>query len=224
MTLDSNSTEMAIFCDFDGTFSVEDVGSTLARTYLPERRSSLWEKFSRGELDPWHYTVELLEGFDFSENETEAFLETISLDPGAFDLVRWCGLQKIPFRILSDGFDKNLDRIQRQKNISFEYDANHLEYEKDRWHISAGHPNAACGCGTGVCKKGRIQEFVKKNPGVHTVHIGNGRVSDLCASLFVDYVFAKETLAEELERQDRRFFEFNDLREVISILETLPIP
>ena len=69
----------------------------------------------------------------------------------------------------------------------------HLEFLEDRWHVTPGYPDVSCGCGTGVCKKSRIQKFIVENPEVRTVHIGNGRVSDLCASLFVDYVFAKHT-------------------------------
>ena len=41
---------LAIFCDFDGTFSVQDVGSTLAQQRLPEKRARLWERFADGEV------------------------------------------------------------------------------------------------------------------------------------------------------------------------------
>ena len=41
---------LAVFCDFDGTFSVEDVGSTLARQRLAERRRQLWSRFEKGEF------------------------------------------------------------------------------------------------------------------------------------------------------------------------------
>ena len=41
---------LAVFCDYDGTFAKQDVGSTLAKRYAGERRGALWERLSRGEL------------------------------------------------------------------------------------------------------------------------------------------------------------------------------
>ena len=221
MTSSTQNFSLAIFCDFDGTFAIEDVGSTLARKHLSKRRSLLWEKLIMGDLDPWRYASELFGGFEFSEAETDKFLESVSLDPGAQDLLRWCKVREVPFRILSDGFDRNLDKIQQHQQVFFDYDANHLEFLEDRWHVTPGYPDVSCGCGTGVCKKSRIQKFIVENPEVRTVHIGNGRVSDLCASLFVDYVFAKQTLAEELEERNHRFIKFDTLFDVIDSLDKI---
>lgn len=210
---------MAVFCDFDGTFSVEDVGSTLARTHLAERREELWKRLAGGELTPWSYNLELLEGFRLPEAELDRFLATVRLDPGARELVGWCDDRGVPFRILSDGFDRNLDRLQELNDLRFAYDANHLEYRSGGWHISPGYPNTACGCGTGVCKRARIAAYLRANPGVQTVHVGNGRVSDLCAALCVDHPFAKDTLAEELSQRGVPFEPFETLRDVVAVLE-----
>ncbi|MEZ4291133.1 MAG: hypothetical protein R3E53_11600 [Myxococcota bacterium] len=88
-----------------------------------------------------------------------------------------------PLRILSDGFDWNLERLQSIHRVHFDFMANHLEYEGDVWRISPGRPNPACGCGTGSCKRGIISAYRAANPGAFCVHIGNGRVSDLCGAL-----------------------------------------
>jgi 2-hydroxy-3-keto-5-methylthiopentenyl-1-phosphate phosphatase len=53
------------------------------------------------------------------------------------------------------------------------------------------------------------------------VHIGNGRVSDLCACRTADVVFAKDTLAEELTRQGVGYEPFETLHEVVEGLERL---
>ena len=68
---------LAIFCDFDGTFSVQDVGSTLAQQQLPEKRARLWARFDEGEFTAWSYVMALLDGFEFPEKDLERFLETI---------------------------------------------------------------------------------------------------------------------------------------------------
>ncbi len=211
---------LAVFCDFDGTFSVQDVGSTLARRYAADRRPAQWARLERGELTPWEYNMEILNGLSVSEQDLEAFLQTVELDPGAHALVSWCEKHGIPFLILSDGFDRNLDRLQEIHEIAFDYLCNHLEYENGIWKIAPTGLNPhECDCGTGNCKRGRIRRFVERNPGVRTVHIGNGRVSDTCGAEEANFAFAKGTLADELTHRGVAFHEFETLHDVVRILE-----
>ena len=191
---------LAVFCDFDGTFSVQDVGSTLARERLAARRRMLWARFEQGEFTAWSYVVELFDGFELPQAELFRFLETITLDPGARGLVDWCAKVRVPFQILSDGFDWNLDRLQEIHDVRFAYRANHLEYEGDVWRIAPGAPNPDCNCGTGTCKRGLIAAYRKANPKTWCVHIGNGRVSDQCGAGrgYDTLVFATGTRARDL--------------------------
>jgi alpha-galactosidase len=210
---------VAVFCDFDGTFAVQDVGSQIARRYAAARRTELWPRLERGELDAWSYNMALLDGLALPEADLEAFLRTVELDPGARDLVAWCERQRVPFRVLSDGFDRNLDRLQQLHGLRFAYDANRLRYENGAWRIAARWPDASCACGTGVCKRARIAEFRGRHPGVPVVHIGNGRVSDLCASEASDRVFAKDSLADVLAERGIPFERFVTLHDVVARLE-----
>jgi alpha-galactosidase len=210
---------LAVFCDFDGTFAVQDVGSTIARRYAGDRRPALWAQLEQGLLGAWEYNLKLLDGLRLPERELEEFLRTIELSPGARELVAWCEARGVPFRVLSDGFDYNLDRLQALHGIRFEYDANHLRYEEGAWRIEARHPNPACECGTGTCKRLRIEQFRAEHPALTVVHIGNGRVSDLCAALAADVVFAKDSLAEELARRGLPFEPFETLLDVLPGLE-----
>lgn len=209
---------LAIFCDFDGTFSVQDVGSTLAQKLLPEKRARLWKRFEQGEFTPWSYAHALFDGLVLPEKDLDAFLETIDLDPGSRALLAWCEDEGVPFRILSDGFDWNLDRLQAMNRVVFEHNANHLEYHGDVWRIHPGRPNPACGCGTGSCKRGLIGLYREAHPDAFCVHIGNGRVSDLCGALEADLAFAKDTLAPALEEQGHPYRPFDTLDDVIEVL------
>jgi 2-hydroxy-3-keto-5-methylthiopentenyl-1-phosphate phosphatase len=211
--------QLAVFCDFDGTFSVQDVGSTLARERLAERRRALWMRFEQGEFTAWSYVVELFEGFVLPQHELARFLETIELDPGAKGLVAWCNAERVPFRILSDGFDWNLERLQQIHGVRFAYHANHLEYAGDVWQIAPGGPDPACGCGTGTCKRSLIAAHRRAHPGAYCVHIGNGRVSDQCGAIEADLAFAKDTLADALRERGRAFVPFSTLDDVRGVLE-----
>jgi len=213
--------KLAVFCDFDGTFSRQDVGATLAQRLAADRRPKYWASYERGEITAWEYNLQILDRLPLPLADLEAFLHTIELDPGARSLVAWCESHGVPFRVLSDGFDLNLNLLQVLHGVRFAYDANRLRYEAGRWRIRAGFPDPACGCGTGCCKRGRIEAFRRTAPGATLVHIGNGRVSDLCGALAADVVFAKDSLATELARRAAPFVPFATLLDVIPHLERL---
>jgi alpha-galactosidase len=213
---------LAVFCDFDGTFSMQDVGATIAARHGGPRRPAVWARYERGEIRAWDYNLEILDGLALPERELEAFLQgEVTLDPGARGLLSWCEARGVPFRVLSDGFDWNLNRLQAIHAVRFAYTANHLRYERGRWRIRAGRPDASCGCGTGTCKGGYIRSFRASHPGARLVHIGNGRVSDTCGALTADVAFAKDSLAAELTRRGVAFHPFTTLRDVIPGLEAL---
>ncbi|MEE8580700.1 MAG: HAD-IB family phosphatase [Myxococcota bacterium] len=215
---------LALFCDFDGTFSVQDVGATIARERAGDRRPALWARYERGELSAWDYNMELLDGLVLPEEELDRFLGGIELDPGAKPLLDWCRERGFPLTILSDGFDHNLKRLQRMHGIHFPFAANRLRYEGDTWRIAPGYPDPNCRCGTGTCKRGRITAYRKERPGAFCVHIGDGRVSDLCGALAADLTFAKGSLAEVLEDWGRAYLPFASLFDVIAELEALLEP
>jgi 2-hydroxy-3-keto-5-methylthiopentenyl-1-phosphate phosphatase len=212
---------LAVFCDFDGTFAVQDVGSTLARRHAAEIRPALWARYERGEITAWEYNVEIFSSLDLPREEVDAFLRTIELDPGARELVGWCDRNEIPFCVLSDGFDYNLDRLREIHELPFPYQANHLTIGDGHWRIEAGRENPECFCGTGLCKSRCIGIFRAQHPGVAVVHIGNGRVSDTCGALAANLTFAKESLAEELSNRGIRFEPFETLLDVVAGLERL---
>jgi 2-hydroxy-3-keto-5-methylthiopentenyl-1-phosphate phosphatase len=143
------------------------------------------------------------------------------LDPGARALLSWCQQRAVPFRVLSDGFDWNLNRLQAIHGVRFTHTANHLHYERGRWRIRAGAPDTGCGCGTGVCKGAILQRFRDANPGVPLVHVGNGRVSDTCGAVAADLAFAKDSLALELSARGISFEPFETLHDVIPVLDGL---
>ena len=210
---------LAVFCDFDGTFSVQDVGATLARHHGGERRAEQWARYERGEITPWEYNREILDGLPVDTEALEEFLRSVDLDPGARHLLDWCDARRVPFRILSDGFDWNLNRLQALHGVRFAYTANHLRVEHGRWRIAPGAPDARCGCGTGTCKAGVLRAYRARHPGAHLVHIGNGRVSDSCGAIEADTAFAKDSLAESLARRGEPFLAFETLSDALPHLE-----
>jgi 2-hydroxy-3-keto-5-methylthiopentenyl-1-phosphate phosphatase len=220
----AQATSISLFCDFDGTYSVQDVGSTLARIHLCDRREELWRRYEAGEFDPWGYNIELFSGFRLPKSELHGFLATIDLDPGARALQAFCAENDIRFRILSDGFDYNLDWLQHHHGVEFDSEANHLVYsgvEGDEWSISPGRRKDSCSCGTGTCKRGIIRARRKERPGSFCIHVGNGRVSDLCGAEEADLAFAKDTLAAAMRERKLPYEPFESLHDVVARLDEL---
>ena len=58
---------LAVFCDFDGTFSVQDVGATLAKIHAGDRRPVMWARYERGEITAWEYNLEILDRLPLPE-------------------------------------------------------------------------------------------------------------------------------------------------------------
>ncbi|MEM9487848.1 MAG: alpha-galactosidase [Myxococcota bacterium] len=213
--------QLAVFCDFDGTFAVDDIGATLGRRRIGSRGKELFARYQRGEVTAWQLTFEILDGMDLPRAELDEYLAGITIDPGARGLMAWCNQRDIPFRILSDGFDYNLERIQELHGVSFEFDCNQLRYEGDTWRISPGHPDPACICTTGTCKRSHIQAWRAEHPAAFCVHIGNGRISDLCGALTADLTFAKDSLADALSERGAAHELFDSLRDVTARLDQL---
>ena len=53
------------------------------------------------------------------------------------------------------------------------------------------------------------------------MHVGNGRVSDLCGALAADVAFAKDTLADALAAEGVAYERFATLHDVVAGLERL---
>ncbi len=114
-----------------------------------------------------------------------------------------------------------MNRLQKIHGVRFAFDANQLRFDAGVWRIHASARNRACGCGTGNCKRQRIEAFRVRAPEATLVHIGNGRVSDTCGALAADFVFAKDSLAVELTKRGVEYESFNTLHDVIAHLEKL---
>ncbi len=219
MSVVAEDLPVAVFCDFDGTFIDQDVGAGIARRHLTHARDALWRRYEEGGLDAWTYAVELFTGFDLPEADRIAFLDAIAIDPGAERLVALCRAQGWHFEVLSDGFDANIDHLRARFGVDFEYRANRLEVGEKGWQLAPGGRPEGCACGTGTCKRRVIEAFRAEHGDAFVVHVGNGRVSDLCGALAADLAFAKDTLAPALDAVGRAYVRFDDLGDVVEVLE-----
>ncbi|MHA1304262.1 MAG: MtnX-like HAD-IB family phosphatase [Candidatus Heimdallarchaeaceae archaeon] len=212
----------AIFCDFDGTITCDDVGKALLSTYGQEN----WQYYDQLVIDGKIGTREALINqwgmLRASEKQVQKIIEKIKVDPTFHDFYNWIKEKKEwLFVIVSDGFRSYIEQILLKHGVNpdeIEIKANEMVIEGDKAKLTFLTPPCSHDCAN--CKYSHVLE--KKEVGYKIVYIGDGLSDIFPARELADIIFAKanEDLAERL-KGDKRLIVFNDFKEVQEYLKTL---
>jgi 2-hydroxy-3-keto-5-methylthiopentenyl-1-phosphate phosphatase len=107
--------------------------------------------------------------------------------------------------VLSSGFHELIEPLLARERVRLEVRANRLDPRPDGWGVLWRDPEPCPVCGD-LCKRRSL-------PAGPLAYVGDG-YSDRCAALVADRVFARDGLAEWLEREGVRFEPFGDLYDV----------
>jgi 2-hydroxy-3-keto-5-methylthiopentenyl-1-phosphate phosphatase len=215
---------MQVFCDFDGTISVQDATDfILARFAAPEWRDieAQWKKGAIGSAQCMRHQVALIRA---TRQQLDTALDEIEIDPSFPAFAGYCHSQRIPLTILSDGVDYFIHRIlARHRLPPLPVIANQLTIHGQngdkRYRLALPFSQAACESGAGMCKC----RCVRAAAGTR-VYVGDGR-SDFCIADKSDLLFAKGKLAEFCERQGIAFIRYRRFADVTRALKTrVPTP
>jgi 2-hydroxy-3-keto-5-methylthiopentenyl-1-phosphate phosphatase len=112
--------------------------------------------------------------------------------------------------ILSSGFVELIEPVLEREGVTLEVHANRLDVRADGW-LPVWRDDAQCAeCGE-ACKRGGLPT------GSPVVYVGDG-VSDHCAALAADRVFARDKLVRYLERKGVPFEPFEDFVQLAASL------
>lgn len=218
--------KIKIFCDFDGTITLNDVWMAIGNYFIRDRKT--WKRVIAdfesqliGARECLLKEVSLVENFD-----TDKFNEIIDGQPidGTFKpFLKFCKYNSIPVVILSDGMDYYIERILRKNGIEIEYYSNHCEVETDRnvcpTGLSLTFPYSDSECTKcGCCKRNFILNLTTDDE--VSVLIGDG-YSDVCPVKYADIVFAKKSLASYCWKNNITYFDFKTFEDVQRKLERL---
>ncbi|HWI64818.1 MAG TPA: MtnX-like HAD-IB family phosphatase [Symbiobacteriaceae bacterium] len=196
---------LVVLSDFDFTISQVDVGDLITDTLCPpspetvravqagEAGSKVWWRDSMARADMAR-AAELADG--------------VAIDPHFPAFAAWCRSLGIPLAVVSDGFWYYISRILGREGLG------HLPVFCNEMpgpgQLAFPHANPACDrCG--CCKAGVARRLHES--GARIVYVGDG-TSDMYASAFVDWVFAKGSLARFLSERGTPFFAFDSFAEV----------
>ncbi len=221
-----------IFIDFDGTISTIDTGIAMIDTLDGDEAWELEWRWRRGEID----SMQCMEGqwglWKRSAVELYEFIDSLEIDPAFDSLVRGVMRAGAGLVVVSDGLDFYVDRmlakigwqtcpgervIERPGKCIPRF-ANHAEVSDEGVVLSFPHRDPECSdCGN--CKTAHLKRLRKHFTRIF--YIGDGH-SDLCGAPYADVVFAKEALAEHLEKQKCPFHRFSTLQDVCDVLLSPP--
>jgi 2,3-diketo-5-methylthio-1-phosphopentane phosphatase len=208
-----------VWIDFDGTLTRQDVVDSLVRGFCAtdewRKLEDAWQCGRIGSRDCLSGQFGLVR---IGEEDLDAFLASVSLDPGASHLLNLLERRDVPTTILSDGIDWFIDYILRAHDLQPPpMRSNTLVRAGTSWRLVCPHFSSACPVAAAHCKCSSMERL--GTPGRWRIYIGDGR-SDVCAARKAHLRFAKGTLAENLEDEGLEYVPFTTLHDVCRVLET----
>jgi len=229
-----------IFCDFDGTVSVNDVGDRLFRTFGGTEVLEIVKEWMQDKITAREcWARQFKAAPSITPQQLEAFADAQKLDPYFKEFVGFCQSKGIEFYVLSDGFDFYIERILRNNGLdpasgtaqlskdieggiplmrNVKFFANHLNFNGNGTiYPTFPHTDSECEkCGN--CKRNHLLTLSGDDDII--VYIGDG-YSDRCPAEYADIVFAKRDLLRYCQANNISFYEFQTFKDVIERLEKI---
>ena len=209
-----------VFFDFDNTLTQGDVLDEVIERFSPNDSWREWEReWAEGRLSALDCLRLQVENLRVTRDDLLEYLLSVRIDPAFSAILACTAARSIETVIVSDSFLPLIRHILESNAIgNVPVFANDLEFEGDRlipafpFHDPAFPRSANAKARHLAPYRGRTVVFA-----------GDGR-SDLDAALAADVVFAKDTLARELDARSRPFHPFGTLQPVLDYLRTLDEP
>ncbi len=208
-----------IFSDFDGTISPRDIGEELFRFLCGDREfEETIERWRSGALSGVEMYRRLARtASPFTDGQLQEFLQPFRVDATFPGFVKWCDEKGYPLTILSDGFDAYIGRVLEKDGLSVPLRCNRMTFEGTKLLLEFPFADERCPR-LGNCKANHVALMSRDEDLI--VYIGDGR-SDFEAAALADLVFARGSLETHCQEENitfRRFYDFNDVRIVLSTL------
>jgi 2-hydroxy-3-keto-5-methylthiopentenyl-1-phosphate phosphatase len=199
--------------DFDGTITEVDLLQEISERFgdpevvreldgaLHEGRITLREEITR-EYEPVRAPL---------EEVVDWVLERVRIRPGFHELVALAQTRGWPVRILSSGFGEIIEPVLRAAGVDgVEVLANCIDPRPEGWRVIWRDETRCAVCGQ-PCKRASLPAEGE------IVYVGDG-ISDRCAALASDRIFATRGLARYLDEQGVPYEPFADFHDIVEAL------
>ncbi len=209
-----------LFFDFDNTLTQGDVLDQLIERYSPNEYWRDWENaWAKGDLPARDCLRLQVENMRVTRTRLLEDVAQVRIDPSFAEIVVWARRREIEVQIVSDSFLPLIRHMLAANGIAgIPVLANGLRFEApDRLLPSFPYYDAACTCSANAKARHLVPYRDQR-----LIFAGDGH-SDLDAALAADVVFAKATLANELDARGVAFYPFDSLEPVLAFLESVPL-
>ena len=204
-----------LFLDFDNTITKGDVLDLVIERYSVTQRWREWEaEWRAGRMTTAECLRRQVGDLRVTADELIRFTDAIEIDKAFAPLVSWARAETIETAIVSDNFGLVIEAMLRRRKLPLiPIYANRLTFELDRPQASFPLRDLAC-ARCAHCKA----QHLRGSSGHVRVFVGDG-LSDICPALIADVLFAKDSLAAELQSMGIRFHPFDSLADVLGRLQ-----
>jgi 2,3-diketo-5-methylthio-1-phosphopentane phosphatase len=186
-----------IFSDFDGTIAQVDATDAILNEFAEPEWQKAEEEWLAGLIGSRECLRRQMSLVRASAHDLDALIDSIPLDPGFSAFQRWTRERRLPFYVVSDGFDYVIRRILRRCGVGglllngSHLFASSMRLEDGALRVDFPHSPAPCAHGCATCKPEVIRRLgVSHSP---VIFIGDG-LSDRFAVEVANVVFAKGKL------------------------------
>ena len=204
--------EKMVFCDFDGTITVEDTFVKVCRHFAANTVDRILKDIFKGSLTLKEGIRTILESIpSYRYPEMLDFVNGTPLRPGLDEFLDFLDAKNVPFVVISGGLkglvQRQLGSITRRASAIYAADVN-----TDGEYLKVVSPFEE---GDELVNKTKIMNTYDT---AHTVALGDG-VTDQGMAMAASLVFARRHLAEYLEKKGRPYLTWGDFHEVKEALE-----
>ncbi|MFA7326280.1 MAG: MtnX-like HAD-IB family phosphatase [Candidatus Kapaibacterium sp.] len=208
--------DIKVFCDFDGTITLQDVGNELFKGV--EEFENLNRLFIEEKLTIYEYWHKLCSKLP-EGTSTEMIREQsrkFEIDPYFKSFVEFCEQNKIKLYIVSDGYDVYINEILSNNDIKLPICSNKLLDKGTHLEPEFTNASESCNCFSANCKRNFVLNQSDEN--TLKIYIGDG-YSDFCGAAHCDIIFAKKYLATYCNENSLPHYNFKSFFDVKRILE-----
>jgi 2-hydroxy-3-keto-5-methylthiopentenyl-1-phosphate phosphatase len=201
-----------VFCDFDGTITVDETFVAILRRYAPELSAELIPQMYQLKLTLREGVRRMLESI--ASSAYPEILEFVSTQPqraGLPEFLTFLEEHQVPFVVISGGLQgmvaATLEPLQSQITAIYGVE---VDTTGDRFQVTSPAEGET--------------DFVDKivlmnrHPAQQKIAIGDS-VTDLNMALAADVVFARDRLARYLDERDIPYHPWHDFFDIKTVLE-----
>ncbi|NOY77656.1 MAG: MtnX-like HAD-IB family phosphatase [Calditrichaeota bacterium] len=214
-----NQTKFKIFCDFDGTVAVNDVGNELFGTFATKEWETAVEEWKEGKISSRECLERECAVTTLSQQDLNAFCERNPIDPTFREFAEYCRTQEYPIEILSDGMDRYIQEILRREALDWIPVRSNKMVFIDSVHIRPEFPYWEHTCGVCANCKGYHLRNARDGKSL-LVYVGDG-LSDRCGVKEADIIFAKDELIDYCQQNHYDYIRYRNFRDVQHALHAL---